>query len=167
MAFKTNALLHLLTDKCKERFWGKVGTGAPNECWPWKEARHPLGYGVFSMRDDEGTWCVRRAHRVAYVLAYGEPEPGRVVRHSCDNTSCCNPDHLASGTQAENMRDMHTRGRAALGESHGTAKLTEDNVRKIRAMAANGMQNKILAMQFGVSAATISRTVKHVNWSGV
>lgn len=39
-------------------------------------------------------------------------DPGR-CRHACDTPACCNPDHLADGTQADNMRDAAERGRNA------------------------------------------------------
>lgn len=38
---------------------------------------------------------------------------GVVVRHTCDNTRCINPDHLIPGTRADNNRDRAERGRSA------------------------------------------------------
>lgn len=40
---------------------------------------------------------------------------GLVVRHTCDVRECVNPDHLILGTQKDNIRDMHDRGRYAGG----------------------------------------------------
>ncbi|ACP44084.1 hypothetical protein VPP93_gp13 [Vibrio phage VP93] len=36
-----------------------------------------------------------------------------VVRHTCDNPRCINPDHLIGGTIADNNRDRAERGRSA------------------------------------------------------
>lgn len=36
-----------------------------------------------------------------------------VVRHTCDNTMCLNPDHLITGTASDNARDRHLRNRTA------------------------------------------------------
>jgi len=51
----------------------------------------------------------RYAHRVAYYLTHNEwPE---VVRHTCDNKVCVNPEHLLGGTQKDNVADMYARKR--------------------------------------------------------
>lgn len=38
---------------------------------------------------------------------------GVVVRHTCDNPRCINPDHLIPGTRADNNRDRAERNRSA------------------------------------------------------
>lgn len=87
-------------------------------------SRNSNGYGLVY----EHGRCIL-AHRKAWQDANGvEIQPGQVVRHSCDNPPCVNPDHLSIGTQADNMRDMWARGRAttarAYGEAAGNAKIT-------------------------------------------
>lgn len=52
------------------------------------------------------------AHRVAYQERFGEVPPGLVVMHTCDNPGCINTDHLVLGTQADNMTDKASKGRA-------------------------------------------------------
>lgn len=52
-------------------------------------------------------------HRHAWELAYGPIPKGMVICHTCDNTRCVNISHLFMGTQADNMRDMREKGRAA------------------------------------------------------
>lgn len=54
------------------------------------------------------------AHRLAWVLTWGEI-PGKLhVLHTCDNPPCMNPDHLFVGTNADNVRDRHAKGRTVV-----------------------------------------------------
>lgn len=53
-----------------------------------------------------------KVHRLLYELLHGEDLTGKVVRHSCDNIRCLNPEHLQSGTFADNNRDRSLRGRS-------------------------------------------------------
>ena len=47
---------------------------------------------------------MRYAHRVAYELAYGPIDGAADVMHLCNTPACVNPDHLASGSHLDNMR---------------------------------------------------------------
>lgn len=126
------------------------------DCLEWQGARDPNGYGRVSR---EGTMVL--AHRAAMERLLG-PIPSELnVRHSCDNPPCCKPGHLFPCPTADNVADMHAKGRgrsgetmrlhperAARGDRHGTrthpeayprgeqhpvSKLTADQVAEIRA----------------------------------
>lgn len=94
----------------------------------------------------------------------GDVPEGLVVRHSCDNPPCWNPSHLELGTQAENVRDRETRGRSQRGERHYASKLTEDDVREIR---ASGLTGPALGRQYGVSPFTIYKILDGRSWRHV
>ncbi len=55
-------------------------------CIQWTGARTRDGYGHLRCRDG---WIY--AHRLAYLLAYGDIPPGRILRHACDTPACVRP----------------------------------------------------------------------------
>jgi len=103
----------------------------PNGCMEWQPSRDRGGYGYYMIM-----YKNLRAHRVMAELVYGPRPEGMVVRHSCDNPPCINPDHLSFGTVKDNVADKFARGRAntPFGESHVHSKLTAEIVIAIRAI---------------------------------
>jgi hypothetical protein len=107
------------------------------------------------------------ASRISVLLAGHKIRPGYVVCHSCDNRLCVNPGHLFVGTQADNIRDMHEKGRNAKGRQTNSAKLDEGFVMGIRFLASLGRKQNVLARQYRVSKMTISRIVNRQLWKHV
>lgn len=94
----------------QEAFWSRVDRRGPDECWEWRGHLNGDGYGLLS----RGVGPPIRAHRVSWEMHNGRPIPtGLIVRHSCDNPPCINPNHLLIGTRADNMADTMSRGRHA------------------------------------------------------
>ena len=58
-----------------------------------------------------GKWTSLYTHRIAWEAARGPIPEGMVVCHHCDNPPCVNIEHLFLGTQADNLRDMRSKGR--------------------------------------------------------
>ena len=141
------------------RFWSKVDRRGPDECWPWIGSTNQQGYG--QIRD--GT--ARLASRVAWEMHTGASVPEDLfVLHRCDNPPCVNPAHLFLGTLADNNRDMREKGRGCRGEKAPTAKLTEADVRNIRAQVSRGEDQGRLASAFSVSQSTISLIAAGKRW---
>lgn len=154
-----------------KRFWGKVNrTGGDNACWPWLGARSQ-GYGSFGIGSVvDGSRRSVRASRLAYDLAHPDaPLDRRICRHVCDNPSCCNPRHLLAGKQADNVADMHSRGRNVVlrGEQRGNAVLTEQAVRDIRRFAIAGVSQRKIAARLAVSRGAVQGVLKRRNWNHV
>jgi hypothetical protein len=142
-----------------DRFWAKVDrSGGDDACWPWTGARLPHGYGAVRIAG-----VTRLTHRLVWEFAHGTP-PAGVIRHECDHTWCCNPAHLAEGSQAENLKDCHEKDRHARGERNGHAKLTDETVREIRTRRAAGETCVAIARDVGVRPGHVSRICSGLRW---
>ena len=137
-------------------------SGGPDSCWPWTFTTDREGYGVFKSG--------RRHHRAArWVLQQklGRPLRGtEKTRHTCDNKICCNPAHLIPGTHADNTRDAVERARVRRGEGHGSARVTAEQVIKIRRRyATGGVTHQQLAEQYHLSPSEIGRVIRRETWA--
>jgi len=139
------------------RFWSYVdktpGHGTWGDCWDWTGAKAHYGHGMLSKTQSKRKIY---AHRYSYQLHKGDLSD-LDVRHTCDNPSCDNPDHLILGTHAEHMADMKSRKRQPWGEAARDSKLTEVQVRSIR---KDSRVRRIIAAEYGVSITTIT-LIKH------
>jgi hypothetical protein len=152
----------------RERFNARVDrSGGPDACHPWVGNANAKGYGRVWF--DGAEQC---AHRVAYFLAHSRwPTP--LCCHRCDNPPCCNEQHLFEGTHADNHADMDRKGRrvsvgAPKGERNHSAKLTEQDVRDIRAnFALCRVTKQELGERFGVSATVIRQIINRKKWAHV
>lgn len=137
-------------------------TPEPNTgCCLWFGATDKKGYGKMTI--DRKT---KMATHVAWFLKHGT-WPDKSALHRCDTPACVSDDHLFLGTQADNMRDMHCKGRAAVGERMPVSKLTDAQVRGIRFLSSLGRKGNVLAAQYGVSKMTISRIINRKLWAHV
>lgn len=125
--------------------WQVTGTG----CWEWCGKRDAAGYGVLNLDQ-----VPHRTHRLAYETWVGSIPDGLLIRHKCDNPPCINPEHLETGTHADNARDKVKRGRAP-------RKLTEQDVLDIRREYGYGvLTQQMLADVYGVSRSTVGNVMR-------
>jgi hypothetical protein len=157
--------------KFRERFWGRIDVGGPDDCWEWQGHRKHYGHGETMYRN-------RRigAHRMAYILEVGPVDSETFVCHHCDNPPCCNPRHLFAGTAADNYRDMVNKGRRGVlppdanrcrGEEHRSARFTEETVRECRELAAQGWSYRALARRYGVTPRAATLVARRETWKHV
>ncbi|HUW45137.1 MAG TPA: HNH endonuclease [Dehalococcoidia bacterium] len=158
----------------EERFWEKVDRRGSDECWEWKAHRNSGGYGAFRVGHRGLDRRYVKAHRVAFELAGGVIGPGLCVCHTCDNPACVNPSHLFVASRRENTADMIRKGRhlegwcRVRGEQNGNSKLTETQVREIRARYAMGnVTQASLAEEYGVTHGMVGYIVSREYWAWV
>lgn len=139
-------------------------------CWLWMASVNNRGYGLLQTAEFKGY-----AHRFSYREFCGEIPAGMHVCHRCDTPSCVNPSHLFLGSAQDNMRDCVRKGRHASrnpktryakGVRCARAKLSEDNVRSIRALRGTASQRD-LARRFGVTKNAIKLILQNKTWRHV
>jgi hypothetical protein len=135
----------------EDRFWSHGPCRPAEGCWLWNGVTRDW-YATFVSGGQHYS-----AHKFSYELHHGPVPDDHVVRHTCDVKNCVRPSHLISGTTAENMRDREDRRR----HPHpGPRKLTDAQVREVRAMLERGVTGRDVAEHFHVSSGLIS-VIKH------
>lgn len=153
-------------------FEGRCVRDERTGCLLFAGGLRPEGYGRVRF---EGR--TQGAHRVAWQLAHGPIPEGFCVCHRCDEPQCIEATHLFLGTVADNNADMAAKGRqargaamsmAVSGERSGGAKVTEADVRRIRAEYATGKVGmKALGKRFGLSRVAVSHIINGRTWKYV
>jgi HNH endonuclease len=144
-----------------EKYTPEPNTG----CWLWTDNVKRDGYGQVRFNGKN-----MQAHRVSWQLYRGEIPSGMFVCHHCDVKTCVNPDHLFIGDAYANIMDAWRKGRVktptarALGERHGSAKLTAAQVSEIR---ADRRSQRAIAASYGVTQQNILAIQQGKTWKAV
>lgn len=91
---------NILSDLIKHT--SKIG-----DCLEWNGCFNTDGYARMSYRGYSNI----KVHRFVAELYYKKDISGLVVRHTCDNLKCINPEHLILGAPKDNVKDRDERGR--------------------------------------------------------
>jgi len=139
-------------DQRERARWDARITKVESGCWVFAGTQR---YPQFMYR--RRVWS---AHRLAWVLAFGEVPDNLHVCHRCDNTKCVNIAHMFLGTHLDNIADKVQERRHCFGEWHPRAKITDAEVAEIRARVRAGELQKSLAVEFGLSKQQLSAIVR-------
>jgi hypothetical protein len=174
------------------QFWaGRNGGHVYAHRFSWELHRGQIADGLLVLHRCDVTLCVNPEHLFLGTqldnmqdmarkgrAAFGErngvrKHPERVsrgakhsatIRQGDEHWTRTAPDGLARGDEHWTRR---LPGALARGEQSGAAKLTEDQVREIRRLAAEGWSQPKLGRRFGVVHATVGRIIRGKGWSHV
>jgi len=145
--------------------WRQIDIRNEDDCWEWVGHKDKNGYGRATINRKD-----YRSHRIVYKETYGTIPEGLFILHTCNNPSCCNPNHLYTGTNQDNMDQMVADGRSPhlIGEKSGTHKLKEKDVLEIRQLYSTGeYTQRDLSKKYGISQTEISRIYHRTRWDHV
>lgn len=143
----------------RERFLERVDKQGDGGCWLWLGCKDKKGYGIIQRNRK-----AERAPRIAWELYIGTIPDKLFVCHKCDNPSCVNPDHLFVGTLQDNTADMVAKQRQIQGETVGSSKLTTIQVIEIRQRYRDGVSQRALSKEYGITKSGIQHVVRRQTW---
>ncbi len=120
-----------------------------NGCMEWTRCFNTDGYPRMTL---DGNVNIK-VHRQVYALFNGEDISGRVVRHTCDNKRCINPQHLILGNNIDNVRDRVERER-----TYGH--VPTDQIEAVRSLRESGFTYLKIAKLLGIKYKRVEYIVK-------
>lgn len=106
-----------------------------------------------------------RVHALVALAFIGPRPEGSVVRHLDGDHDNNRVTNLAYGTQSENVADTARHGRKRLGEAHGCARLTVEQVHAIRLAYRPGVVRMAdLASWHGVTRLAVRQILRGRTW---
>lgn len=124
-------------------------------CWNFTGAK-ARGYGQLNING-----VMVRAHRYVYEQYCRPLKDGEMVRHTCHNRACVNPNHLMAGTHKENMSDSVADRKFAYGSQNGQSKLSESQAKDIY---YDNETIPVIAKKYGISRATVYNIKSRKTW---
>lgn len=135
---------------------------------------HKLGRLLKPWLNDNGYFCVTLygdgtvkkvpVHQLVAEAFLGPCPEGMEVLHGPNGKSDNRAVHLHYGTHLENVRDMVRDGTLRAGDTHQQAKLTVAIVGECRRRNAAHESAEVLALEFGVTGATMVAAVSGETW---
>jgi len=103
-------------------------------------------------------------HTAVLITFIGQPPIGYQCRHKDGDKLNNHLDNLIWGTSKQNCKDRSLHGTKAMGETHPSAKLNNNQVLSLRELAKNGISQKELVIQFGITQTAVSSIILHKTW---
>jgi len=137
-------------------------TGEPCLIWPY--ARNEQGYAVWNSGPQFAKAGAVVSRQVCWAVNGPPPTMAHQAAHSCGkgHDGCVAKSHLSWKNRVENDADKILHGTTNRGERCGSAKLTEADVRAIRAASGH---HKDIAKQHGVGRTMVTLIRSRKRWA--
>jgi HNH endonuclease len=146
-----------------EILFSKIIKNKKTGCWEWIGTKK-RGYGYMKINGKD-----KAIHRLLYERYKGKILSEMNVCHTCDNPSCCNPDHLWLGTQTQNIHDCveKKRDNKRKGETHLRTKITEKQAIEIKIQYRNGIKPTVICRLMNIPYSTVYKICINENWKHI
>jgi hypothetical protein len=131
-------------------------------CWNWLGWLDRGGYGYVGYKNKD-----INIHRFFYAWICGEIPEGKIIRHTCNNRRCVNPEHFLLGTMWDNSQDMINAGRSMTGIRNAQAVLNENKILYAVELYKNGASLLQAAQQVGVKSTTLHSVLTRKTWKHI
>ena len=151
--------------------WRPVVGGAGYEVSSLGRVRKVITGQLMTSRPNSKGYLRARAgarERTVHTLvleAFAGPRPeGHQAAHLDGNRTHNVRDNLAWVTASENEAHKVLHGTKAAGERQGNSKITWEQVREIRTLAAIGLSYRLIGNRFGIGKRTVADIVVGISW---
>jgi len=103
-------------------------------------------------------------HKLVLETFIGPCPPGMQCRHLNENPKNNKSDNLKWGTPKENKADSIKHGTSRRGSKHGSSKLNNNKIRKIRKLHLEGKSNTEIAKIFDITQSNVSYIINNKTW---
>ena len=144
-------------------YHARVHRGGPGEHWFWLGPISSTGGAKLRLRAAIGGGVIA-APVLGWQLSRGPLQRGRdgrlpVIRHTCDESACCNPSHWVLGTRKDNAADYTAR------KGDPFSPLAD---RRGPAGRARAIRDAILRAQaHGADREAVDKAIKHAMSAGM
>ena len=129
------------------------------------------GYYRVALTDANGARKMLSVHRLVALTYISNPNRLPFTNHINGDTTDNRVVNLewcdAKGNTVHAYKNGWIKMPNQSGEQNSQAKVTVAQVRKIKALAANGMGDTAISRQLGVSRSTVKGITKHKTWKDV
>lgn len=151
------------------RVWSyPKGRNNKNGMW-LKPFFHHCGYHLVCLTDGSVNKKTHLCHRLVAEAFIPNPDNLPQVNHidgDKTNNAISNLEWCDNSYNTQHAYDTGLK-KAVKGETHGSAKLTENQVRTIRTLFRLGITQQKIADYFGVAQKTISKIFHRKTWSHI
>jgi hypothetical protein len=125
------------------------------------------GYRALNLSKGDGWFKRFHVHYLVALTFMGERPPDWDIHHIDSNPSNNCVENLQYHSHTDNMRACAAAGRHHHGDQHTQAILSDEKVREIRRLSADGVSCIDLMERYGVERKTLYNARKGVTWKHV